>query len=129
MPVSTAFERPRKAPLQVLRRLAVYFKPYKMQLIFAVALSVAGNLLSLVSPKLSGAAIDAILPGAVDFPVVGRYVLMMVVCAVFSAGMSYGLSRLMIHLSRGVVYQMRKDLFQRLGQLPVSFSTSIKRAT
>ena len=121
MPVSTAFERPRKAPRQVLRRLAVYFKPYKMQLIFAVALSVAGNLLSLVSPKLSGAAIDAILPGAVDFPVVGRYVLMMVVCAVFSAGMSYGLSRLMIHLSRGVVYQMRKDLFQRLGQLPVSF--------
>ena len=121
MPVSTAFERPRKAPRQVLRRLAVYFKPYKMQLIFAVALSVAGNLLSLVSPKLSGAAIDAILPGAVDFPVVGRYVLMMVVCAVFSAGMSYGLSRLMIHLSRGVVYQMRKDLFYRLGQLPVSF--------
>ena len=35
--------------------------------------------------------------------------------------MSYGLSRMMIRLSRGVVYQMRKELFERLGTLPVSF--------
>lgn len=35
--------------------------------------------------------------------------------------MSYLLARLMVRLSRSVVYQMRKDLFQRLGEMPVSF--------
>ena len=118
---AVSYERPKRSAGQVLRRLAKYFKPYRVQLVLAVALSVAGNLLALVSPKLSGAAIDAILPGQVDFPVVGRYVTFMVICAGISTLMSYGLSRMMIRLSRGVVYQMRKELFERLGTLPVSF--------
>ena len=118
---AVSYERPKRSAGQVLRRLAKYFKPYRVQLVLAVALSIAGNLLALVSPKLSGAAIDAILPGHVDFPVVGRYVIFMVICAGISTLMSYGLSRMMIRLSRGVVYQMRKELFERLGTLPVSF--------
>lgn len=118
---AVSYERPKRSAGQVLRRLAKYFKPYRVQLVLAVALSVAGNLLALVSPKLSGAAIDAILPGHVDFPVVGRYAIFMVICAGISTLMSYGLSRMMIRLSRGVVYQMRKELFDRLGTLPVSF--------
>ena len=80
-----------------------------------------GQYISLVSPRLSGAAIDAIIPGNVDFPVVLRYVLLMILCAAASALMSYLLARLMVRLSRSVVYQMRKDLFQRLGEMPVSF--------
>lgn len=116
-----AFERPKRRPAQVLRRLFQYFRPHVWLIVLAVVLSVAGNILSLVSPRLSGAAIDAIIPGNVDFPVVFRYVLLMILCAAASALMSYLLARLMIHLSRSVVYQMRKDLFQRLGEMPVSF--------
>ena len=120
-PAGGAFERPRRAPVQVLRRLTRYFKPHWPLLLAAAVLSVLANLLALVAPKLSGAAIDAIRPEAVDFPVVGRYVLLMILCAGVSALMSFGLARLMIHLSRSVVYQMRKDLFHRLGELPISF--------
>ena len=120
-PGGGAFERPKRKPTQVLRRLAQYFRNQKGLIALAVLLSVGGNVLTLVSPTLSGAAIDAILPGNVDFPVVLRYVLLMVLCAACSAVMSYGLSRLMIRMSRNVVYQMRRDLFNRLGELPVSF--------
>ena len=116
-----AFERPKRRPTQVLRRLFQYFRPHLWLIVLAVVLSVAGNILSLVSPRLSGAAIDAIIPGNVDFPVVLRYVLLMILCAAASALMSYLLARLMVRLSRSVVYQMRKDLFQRLGEMPVSF--------
>ena len=116
-----AFERPKRRPTQVLRRLFLYFRPHLWLLILSILLSVVGNILSLVSPRLSGAAIDAILPGNVDFPVVLRYVILMIVCAAASALMSYLLARFMIRLSRSVVYQMRKDLFQRLGEMPVSF--------
>ena len=113
-----AFERPKRRPTQVLRRLFQYFRPHLWLIVLAVVLSVAGNILSLVSPRLSGAAIDAIIPGNVDFPVVLRYVLLMILCAAASALMSYLLARLMVRLSRSVVYQMRKDLFQRLGEMP-----------
>lgn len=72
-----------------LRRLFQYFRPHLWLIVLAVVLSVAGNILSLVSPRLSGAAIDAIIPGNVDFPVVLRYVLLMILCAAASALMSY----------------------------------------
>ena len=84
-----AFERPKRRPTQVLRRLFQYFRPHLWLIVLAVVLSVAGNILSLVSPRLSGAAIDAIIPGNVDFPVVLRYVLLMILCAAASALMSY----------------------------------------
>lgn len=121
MPPSTAFERPKDRPLHVLRRLGRYLGRYRLLLIAAVALSVMGNVLALLSPKLSGLAIDAIQPGNVDMPVVLRYVIWMVVLALISSGMSWALSALMIKLSRNVVKQMRTDLFRQLTVLPVSF--------
>ena len=121
MPPSTAFERPKDRPLHVLRRLGRYLARYRLLLLAAVALSVTGNVLALLSPKLSGLAIDAIKPGHVDMPVVVRYVIWMVVLALISSGMSWALSALMIRLSRNVVKQMRTDLFHQLTVLPVSF--------
>ena len=47
----------------ILRRLWRYFKEYKWLLALAIFLTLAGNALALVGPKLSGLAIDAIEPG------------------------------------------------------------------
>ena len=44
-----AFERPKRRPTQVLRRLFQYFRPHLWLIVLAVVLSVAGNILSLVS--------------------------------------------------------------------------------
>lgn len=116
-----AAAKPNKSYL--LRRLWRYFRPYKWLLALAIALTVGGNALALVGPKLSGLAIDAIEPGAgrVDFASVYRFAAYMALLYVLSAVMSYALQRLMIRLSRNVVYRMRKDLFERLVSLPVGF--------
>ena len=68
-----AAAKPNKSYL--LRRLWRYFRPYKWLLALAIALTVGGNALALVGPKLSGLAIDAIEPGAgrVDFASVYRF--------------------------------------------------------
>ena len=97
-----AFERPVQPAGQVLKRLWTYMRPHLWGLILAAALSILGNLVGLVGPRLSGRAIDAILEkSGVDFPNVFRYALMMVGCYVLSGLMSYGLSVLMIRISRG----------------------------
>ena len=107
----------------ILRRLWKYFREYKWMLALAIVLTIAGNALALVGPKLSGFAIDAIEPGPgqVDFATVFRYAGYMALCYALSAGMSYGLARLMIRLSRNIVYRMRRDIFEKLVSLPVGF--------
>ena len=52
----------------ILRRLWGYFKEYKWLLALAIALTIAGNVLALIGPKLSGFAIDAIEPCATRSP-------------------------------------------------------------
>ena len=118
---SGPMDKPKVRPMRVLIRLWKYLSSFRYTIIAASILSVLSNLLGLVSPRLSGAAIDAIVPGAVDMPVVLRYVLMMVLLAVISSFLSWLLSAMMIRLSRSVVTRMRKEVFDHLTTLPISF--------
>lgn len=104
-------------------RLARYMMQYKYLLLLAFGLTVASNLLALVGPMLSGYAIDAIESGVgrVNFRQVFYYAGWMVVFYLISSVLSYLLAVLMISISRKVVYQMRKDVFARLMELPVSY--------
>ena len=120
-PTSTATGRPKGRSTHVLRRLWSYLAHERWIIIAASLLSVVSNLLGLVSPKLSGAAIDAIMPGNVNFPVVIKYVLAMVMLALCSSLLSWLLSAMMIRMSRNVVRRMRSDLFNHLTRLPISF--------
>ncbi len=104
-------------------RLGKYLLQYKFLLLFALFLTVGSNLLSLVGPMLSGYAIDAIEPGMgqVIWRQVFFYAGWMIVFYLISSVLSYGLSVLMIDISRKVVYQMRKDVFHQLMELPIGY--------
>lgn len=106
-----------------LRRLGQYLLQYRLLLCIALAATVVSNLFALIGPLLSGYAIDAIGPGPgrVDFDRVLHYAGLMVVFYLLSSVLSYGLSVLMITISRKVVYQMRKDVFDRMLALPVGY--------
>ncbi|MDO4294431.1 MAG: ABC transporter ATP-binding protein [Eubacteriales bacterium] len=94
----------------------------KWLLALAFFLTLAGNLLGLAGPMLSGWAIDAIHgPKDVDFPTVFYYAGWMIFFYLFSSLFSYVLSRIMIRISQRVSYQMRRDVFARLEELPVGF--------
>ena len=75
-----------------------------------------------MGPRYSGAAIDAIeAQTGVDFPVVWENIALMLGCYVLSAVLSYILSLVMMHLSQRIIYKMRKQVFEKLTTLPVSF--------
>ncbi len=117
-----AFAKPKERTSVVLLKLWRYLAKYQLIIVGAAILSVIGNALGLLSPKLSGAAIDAIeSTSGVDFPEVTRYVSLMVLLAAFSSLTGWLLSAIMIRLSRNVVSKMRKDLFDHLTGLPISF--------
>ncbi len=117
-----AFAKPKEKTSVVLLKLWKYLSRYQLIIVGAAIMSVIGNALGLLSPKLSGAAIDAIESASgVDFPEVTQYVVLMVILAAFSSLTGWLLSAIMIRLSRNVVSKMRKDLFDHLTGLPISF--------
>ena len=117
-----AFAKPKEKTGGVLLKLWRSLARYRWIILLAACLSILGNTLGLLSPRLSGAAINAIEDSAgVQFPVVIRYVILMVIVAAASSLIGWGLSAIMIRLSRNVVSKMRKDLFDHLTTLPISF--------
>lgn len=106
----------------VFLRLAKYVLKQWYFFIPAVILTLFSNQLSLLGPKYSGIAIDAIkFSGEVDFPVVFENVVKMIACYVVSALFAYVLALFMIRLSQNISYGMRRQLFEKLNTLPVGY--------
>ena len=107
----------------LLLRLWRYLSRYHFLIVAGMTLMILSNVLALLGPRLSGRAIDAIgiRAGGVDFNKVFYYTGWMAAFYVISAGLSYLLSLLTIHLTRKIIYQMRRDVFENLSRLPVSF--------
>ena len=107
----------------LLFRLWQYLGRHKGILLAGFMCMMLSNVLSLLGPRLSGKAIDAIgtKAGGVDFERVLYYVGVMIVFYLLSAVFSYLLSLLTIRLTRNVIYRMRKDVFESLVKLPVAY--------
>ncbi len=114
----------KKAPKKyLLFRLWQYLGRYRLLLGAGFLLMLLSNILSLLGPKLSGLAIDAIgtRAGGVDFQRVFYYAGWMAALYVVSAFLSYLLSLMMIQLTKRATCQMRRDVFDNMSRLPVSF--------
>ena len=108
-----------------LIRVIGYLMQHKIQLFTVLVLSLLSNLLALSGPKLSGTAINLISgggeTGVMDFPLIYKYAALLLVFYVVSSIMSYIVNVSMIHLSRKITYTLRKDTFNHLVKLPVSY--------
>lgn len=106
----------------IFPRLSRYVLEQWPLFLLALALTLGSNQLSLLGPKYSGAAIDAIeLEGGVDFPAVWENVIRMLGCYLISAMLAYLLSVVMIRLSQRIIYKMRRQVFEKLMTLPVNY--------
>ncbi len=111
-----------KVQKDILWRLCKYVLHYWYLFIPAVILTLFSNQLSLLGPKYSGSAIDAIAAeGGVAFDIVRYNVVRMLMCYVLSTVMAYLLATLMIFISQKIVYTMRKQVFEKLTSLPVGY--------
>ena len=120
-PRETSRSRPQDRKY-VFTRLWGYLYRFKWLIALSLLLTIASNLFGLVGPMLSGRAIDSIHgQGDVGFPSVFFYAGLMIGFYILSSLLSYILSRIMIRLSQKIIYQMRKDVFDKLTALPVGY--------
>ncbi|MDR2619372.1 MAG: ABC transporter ATP-binding protein/permease [Treponema sp.] len=118
--------RSRAKVLKTVYRLWRYLAQRRFRIVTALFLTILSNTLALLGPFLSGKAIDAIEPGKglVVFERVFWYCGWMGFFYLVSAILNYLLSVQMISLSQETAKQMRKDVFDKLMELPVSFFDS-----
>ena len=112
----------KKDTLGVLKRLSGYLWQRKGWMSLAIAMTLAGNILQLWIPRYAGKAIDAIgLLDGVDFHLVAEMCMYMFFCVIVSSVLSYATQMMLVRISADITRQMRKELFDHLLTLPVSF--------
>lgn len=108
---------------RAFKRLIKYLLFKKWTFLLAIILTFLTNILVLIGPYLSGKAIDAtrLGMGRVDFVEVYKYFYLMLGFYVFSSILRYILLRIMAKLSQSIVYKMRKQVFEKIVDLPVKY--------
>lgn len=112
---------------KVIKRLWDYLYKFKWLLLIALVLTLLSNLFSLIGPKLSGSIVDQIerlIEGEENNAVINKildYATLMLMFYIVSSIFSFVLSRLMLKISKKVVYKMREDAFKKITELPVSY--------
>lgn len=119
---NTKIEKPKDAK-GTLRRLLGYLMGRRAALAVILLLSLAGNVLSLLGPKLAGTAVGAAAAGKglVDFSLVYRCAWGMLACYLSSSAVTFVVNFGMMRTGRLIAEKLRGDVFHKLLELPVSF--------
>jgi ATP-binding cassette subfamily B protein len=103
-----------------LRKLARYFRPYKVQLVIGIACILAGVLFNVTIPQIVGNAIDALRSG-VTWTKITTAALETLGASLMSGVFLFLQRRLIIGVSRHVEYDLRNDFYAHLVDQPLSF--------
>jgi ATP-binding cassette subfamily B multidrug efflux pump len=105
-----------------MRRLLSRLWKHPWMLAAAIGLTLLANLSALLIPRFAGDAIDAVgTAGQVNFAAVVQCCLYMLACVLASSSASWLSQVVLASLSSKITYEMRRELFNHLTELPVSF--------
>jgi ATP-binding cassette, subfamily B, multidrug efflux pump len=114
---------------QLLRRLMTYLRPYKMTVVLAIFLTLLVGPLTVVAPPLFGYAVDKYIvpgvdgsiPGAAALRGVGLISLLSLAALLLNFAVQYLQVRMMQNVGQQTLYDLRKEIFERMQRLPMSF--------
>jgi len=126
-------EKP-KAMLPTLKRLFAYIGKSRIVLYIILTLTVVSTVLEIFGPKLQQKAIDAFKLVTVDgvqkltieFGTLKSSLLLLIAFNIVAALLSLITSRLGARLAQKTVYYMRRELFEKITRLPISYTDSHK---
>ncbi|BBH23755.1 ABC transporter [Paenibacillus baekrokdamisoli] len=118
-----------------LRRLISYLKPHRVALFIVVATAILSTVFSILGPKIMGKATTKLfeglvgkmkhVPGAkIDFGYIWQILLVLAALYVISALFSYIQQYVMAGVAQKTVYDLRKDVNEKLAKLPLKFFDS-----
>ena len=103
----------------VVRRLTPYLKRSGLPLVLALLSALCSVGLSLLSPRLVGRGIDALVQGQVDFAALARIMLLLLAAYVLAAGFQWVLSYCTNVVCYRTVKDLRRAAFAKIHALPL----------
>ncbi|MEH7335985.1 ABC transporter ATP-binding protein [Neobacillus drentensis] len=118
-----------------LKRLIGYLKPHKFQLLAVLVTAIISTIFAIVSPKIMGKATTKLfeglmkklsgVPGAkIDFDYIGQIILLLIGLYILSAIFSYIQQYIMAGVAQKTVYNLRKEVLDKLNRLPLKYFDS-----
>ena len=104
-------------------------RPYRLRIIIVFIFAIASTIFSIVSPTILGNATDVVVDGllsgtGIDFSALLKIILFLIGLYALSFLFSSVQSFMMAGVSQRVVYQMRKDMSEKLDRLPLKYYDS-----
>lgn len=104
-----------------LHRLIRYFRNYKRYLIWGILVTIATNVLGMISPWVVKVAIDSLKEGTATGDELRYYAMLIVGLAVAAGVFRFFMRRTIIWGSRIFEYETRNEFFEHLLKMPRSF--------
>src|SRR5215216_6091170 len=105
---------------RLMRRLAVYVRPYSWLVLSALGCLMVDGLMQLVGPLMTQRVIDVALPAG-DMALVWRSAMLLAASLVIGFACQYGETILTSLLGQRVMRDLRRDIFGHVQRLPVVF--------
>ena len=110
---------------ETVRRIAAFFRPYRLSVVIVLLTIVLTSLLGLINPYLLKLLIDDALPKR-DFNLLNLYVGLMIVVPIASGLIGLGQSYLNNVIGQRVMQDLRNALYAHLQNLPLRFFTETR---
>lgn len=116
-------QQPKKRSVKSLAGILRYMLIYKVQVAFVLVTAIAGNLLNLMIPRLTGRVVNDLESkwSTALFSSVAKDCLMIVLVAAAAFVLSVIQGRLLLYCGQNMVQRLRHDVFEKLMRLPVSY--------
>jgi ATP-binding cassette subfamily B protein len=105
---------------RLMRRLIGYLRPYRAQVVFAVAAIVGHSVLQLVPPYLTKTVIDSYIPAG-DLSGLGLIAVLYLVTLVASFALEYAQTWTMQLTGQRIMFDLRMQVFSHLQRLDLRF--------
>ncbi|MGL5647890.1 MAG: ABC transporter ATP-binding protein [Clostridium sp.] len=114
------------------KRLLKYLKPFRIQLIFVIIMTILSTAFTVLSPKILGDTLNVILDGmiekfkripggGIDFSKLGHYIIILLCLYVLSSLFLYLQKYIMSGVAQNTVLGLRTAVDEKLHRLPINY--------
>ncbi len=116
---------PKERRARTLRRILVFFEPYRLQVVIVLSAILATSIIGLINPLLLGLLLDQVIIGG-DYAKLNLYVGLMIVLPIITGLIGVGQSYLNNVIGQNVMQDLRGALYAHLQSMPLRFFTETR---
>ncbi len=116
---------PKERRARTVRRILVFFEPYKLQVVIVLSAILATSIIGLINPLLLGLLLDQVIIGG-DYANLNLYVGLMIVLPIITGLIGVGQSYLNNVIGQNVMQDLRGALYAHLQSMPLRFFTETR---